>query len=129
MAALSAIPAPITPAPTTARSACKPPPNVSFPQQSYSLFGDHLYGCSNLQKIISTVLASRVRRGVCGVTNTYEQIELSVESNIATIKLNRPERFNALGNRILEELGRALDEIEVSEDVRAVILTGTGDRA
>jgi enoyl-CoA hydratase len=63
------------------------------------------------------------------VTNTYEQIELSVESNIATIKLNRPERFNALGNRILEELGRALDEIEVSEDVRAVILTGTGDRA
>jgi enoyl-CoA hydratase/carnithine racemase len=30
------------------------------------------------------------------VTNTYEQIELSVESNIATIKLNRPERFNAL---------------------------------
>jgi enoyl-CoA hydratase/carnithine racemase len=63
------------------------------------------------------------------VTNTYEQIELSVESNIATIKLNRPERFNALGSRIVEELGRALDEIEVSEEVRAVILTGTGDRA
>ncbi len=63
------------------------------------------------------------------MTNTYEQIELSVESNTATIKLNRPERFNALGSRIVEELGRALDEIEGSEEVRTVILTGTGDRA
>ncbi len=63
------------------------------------------------------------------MANAYEQIESSIENNIATIKLNRPERFNALGGRIVEELGRALDEIEVSEEVRAVILTGAGDRA
>jgi enoyl-CoA hydratase/carnithine racemase len=63
------------------------------------------------------------------VTNTYEQIEISIEDNIATVKLNRPERFNALGGRIVEELGHALYEIEVSEEARAVILTGAGDRA
>lgn len=71
----------------------------------------------------------RVWRGVRGVTNTYEQIEISIEDNIATVKLNRPERFNALGGRIVEELGHALNEIEVSEEARAVILTGAGDRA
>ena len=71
----------------------------------------------------------RVWRGVQGVTNTYEQIEISIEDNIATVKLNRPERFNALGGRIVEELGHALYEIEVSEEARAVILTGAGDRA
>lgn len=71
----------------------------------------------------------RVWRGVRGVTNTYEQIEISIEDNIATVKLNRPERFNALGGRIVEELGHALYEIEVSEEARAVILTGAGDRA
>ena len=63
------------------------------------------------------------------MANTYKQIEHSIENNIAMIKLNRPERFNALGIRIVEELGRALDEIEVSEEVRTVILTGAGDRA
>jgi len=71
----------------------------------------------------------RVWRGVRGVTNTYEQIEISIEDNIAMVKLNRPERFNALGGRIVEELGHALYEIEVSEEARAVILTGAGDRA
>lgn len=63
------------------------------------------------------------------MSNTYEQIELSIESNIATIKLNRPERFNALGSRIVDELGRALAEVEGSGEVRAVVLTGAGDRA
>ncbi len=63
------------------------------------------------------------------MANTYEQIELSIENNIATIKLNRPERFNALGSRIVGELGRALAEVEESGEVRAVVLTGAGDRA
>ncbi len=63
------------------------------------------------------------------MANPYEQIELSIENNTATIKLNRPERFNALGSRIVGELGRALAEVEESGEVRAVVLTGAGDRA
>lgn len=59
----------------------------------------------------------------------FEQIEVTAEGGVATVTLNRPERFNALGARMVEELGDALDEVEGSGEVRAFILTGAGDRA
>lgn len=43
--------------------------------------------------------------------------------------LNRPDRYNALGSRIVDELGEALEEIEGSGEVRAMILTGAGEKA
>ena len=43
--------------------------------------------------------------------------------------LNRPDRYNALGSRIVEELGEVLTAIESSGRIRAVILTGAGERA
>ena len=58
-----------------------------------------------------------------------EQIELSAEGNMATVRLNRPDRYNALGSRIVDELGQALERVEGSEQVRAVILTGAGEKA
>lgn len=61
--------------------------------------------------------------------DSYEQIEVSVEDRVATVMLNHPDRSNALGARIVEELERALEEVEGSEDVRALILTGAGDKA
>ena len=39
----------------------------------------------------------------------FEQIGLTVEGNVATVKLNRPDRYNALGSRIVDELGLALE--------------------
>jgi enoyl-CoA hydratase/carnithine racemase len=59
----------------------------------------------------------------------FEQVELTTEGNVATVKLNRPDRYNALGSRIVEELGEALDRIEESGDSRVLILTGAGNRA
>ncbi len=59
----------------------------------------------------------------------FEQIELSEEDNVATVRLNRPDRYNALGSRIVDELGQALERVEGSEQARAVILTGAGERA
>ncbi len=61
--------------------------------------------------------------------DSYEQIEVSVEDRVATVTLNRPDRSNALGIRIVEELERALEEIEGSGNVRALILTGAGEKA
>lgn len=60
---------------------------------------------------------------------SFEQVELTVDGNVATIKLNRPERHNALGSRIVEELAEALDRVQRPGGARAVILTGAGDRA
>ena len=59
----------------------------------------------------------------------FEQILLDAEAGIATVTLNRPDRHNALGSRMVDELGGALDELEGSGDVRVMILTGAGDKA
>lgn len=58
----------------------------------------------------------------------FEQVGLAIEDHIAVLTLNRPEVFNAIGSRMVEELGSVLDEIEDSE-ARALILTGAGERA
>ena len=45
---------------------------------------------------------------------------------IFTIKLNRPERRNAISIRMRNELSACLKEMAASETVRVVILTGMG---
>ncbi len=60
---------------------------------------------------------------------SFEQVELVTEGGVATVRLNRPDRYNALGARIVEELGEALDEVEGAADARVMILTGAGEKA
>jgi enoyl-CoA hydratase len=45
------------------------------------------------------------------------------------LTLNRPEKLNALSTAMLEELGARFDDVEGDADVRAVVVTGAGDRA
>ncbi|QPC44562.1 enoyl-CoA hydratase/isomerase family protein [Kaustia mangrovi] len=52
-----------------------------------------------------------------------------VDGPVFTITLNRPEVLNAWNAAMREELVDALDEAENDEAVKAVILTGAGDRA
>src|SRR6266436_5240851 len=56
---------------------------------------------------------------------TYTTIQLSVDSGVATVTLNRPEKRNAVSFTLVEELLAALDEIEQSS-AQVVILTGAG---
>lgn len=48
---------------------------------------------------------------------------------IATLTLNRPEKLNALSYELIDRLLALLDTIETDDAIRAVILTGAGDRA
>ncbi|RVA73095.1 crotonase/enoyl-CoA hydratase family protein, partial [Mesorhizobium sp. M7A.F.Ca.US.006.04.2.1] len=48
---------------------------------------------------------------------------------IAILTLNRPEKLNALNYALIDRLLAVLDDIEVDDSVRAVILTGAGERA
>jgi enoyl-CoA hydratase len=48
---------------------------------------------------------------------------------VAFISLNRPEKLNALTRAVLDDLGEAFRRVESERDVRAVILTGVGERA
>jgi methylglutaconyl-CoA hydratase len=55
----------------------------------------------------------------------YKSIQLLVDSGVATITLNRPEKRNAVSFALVEELLAAFDEIEQSS-TQVVILTGAG---
>lgn len=58
-----------------------------------------------------------------------EQIILSIEDSIATITLNRPDKLNAISLTMLEQLENCIAQLENNREVRAVIITGAGDRA
>jgi enoyl-CoA hydratase/carnithine racemase len=60
---------------------------------------------------------------------TFETLQYSVEDAIATITLNRPDRMNALNLTMVSELLRVFDYTDADDAVRAVIVTGAGDRA
>jgi enoyl-CoA hydratase len=47
----------------------------------------------------------------------------------AVLTFNRPEKLNAISSEMLSQLGDRLDAAEADPEVRAVVLTGAGDRA
>jgi enoyl-CoA hydratase/carnithine racemase len=49
--------------------------------------------------------------------------------DIATLTINRPTKLNALNYAVIGELSLALHRIEADDAIRAVVLTGSGDRA
>ena len=48
----------------------------------------------------------------------FGQVELIAHGGVPSVKLNRPERCNALGGRMFEEHGEALDEVEEAGEAR-----------
>jgi len=58
--------------------------------------------------------------------STYHTIKVEKAEGIAKITLNRPQRLNAITLELLDELRRALNELEFDDDVRVVIITGEG---
>ncbi|MCR4431173.1 MAG: enoyl-CoA hydratase-related protein [Tepidanaerobacteraceae bacterium] len=51
------------------------------------------------------------------------------EDSAAYIIINRPEVRNALSNRLVDELEEAISQIEKNDELRAVVITGAGDKA
>jgi enoyl-CoA hydratase len=48
---------------------------------------------------------------------------------VALVTMDRPEALNALSFRLIEELVAALETLDADPDVRAIVLTGAGERA
>jgi enoyl-CoA hydratase len=59
----------------------------------------------------------------------YEYILVERTPPHAVITLNRPKQLNALSHGLLQEVSRALDELGNDDEVRAIIITGSGERA
>jgi enoyl-CoA hydratase len=58
----------------------------------------------------------------------YEVVKYEVAEGVATVTLNNPEKRNMLSGQMLSELVDAMKTARDSEDVRAVVLTGAGDK-
>ena len=59
----------------------------------------------------------------------YNNLVIETEEGIAILTINRPKVLNALNGETLRELQQVLKEVEGKKDVRAVILTGEGEKA
>lgn len=60
---------------------------------------------------------------------TYETLLVEIEDHVATLTLNRPKVLNALNGQLLRELDAALDELRDNHEVRAILITGAGEKA
>ena len=60
---------------------------------------------------------------------TYENILLTTENKIATITINRPTKLNALNKSTIYEIHHAVNVSDLNNDIRVLIITGSGDKA
>jgi enoyl-CoA hydratase len=56
-------------------------------------------------------------------------VAFSVDEGVATLTIDRPDRRNAINPEVVRGLRDALSRAEGDESVRAVVLTGSGDKA
>jgi enoyl-CoA hydratase len=59
----------------------------------------------------------------------FELLTYQKEAPLAYITINRPQAMNALSNALVEELDKALDLVEQDPELRALIITGAGEKA
>ena len=60
---------------------------------------------------------------------TYEMLQVERDGAVAIVTLNRPKVLNALNARTLAELGDVMRVLQADDGVRAVVLTGAGEKA
>ena len=59
----------------------------------------------------------------------YPTLLTEITDGILTITINRPEKLNALNQQVQKELDEVFNEINANDDIRGVIITGSGQKA
>ena len=59
----------------------------------------------------------------------YENLSVTQDDGVMTVAIDRPKKLNALNADTLAEIERAVDAASQDDAVRAVIVTGGGDKA
>lgn len=60
---------------------------------------------------------------------TSEYILCEIQNGVLIVTINRPDKLNALNKQTIEELHETLVEAENQSEIRAIILTGSGQKA
>jgi enoyl-CoA hydratase/3-hydroxyacyl-CoA dehydrogenase len=59
----------------------------------------------------------------------YDALTVELHDCVAHVELDRPERLNTISVTLLKELETAVEGLDQIDEVRAILLTGAGDRA
>ena len=59
----------------------------------------------------------------------YETLVVEREGPVATVRINRPDKLNALNSAVRREIAQAMDQLADDDAVRVAILCGAGEKA
>jgi enoyl-CoA hydratase len=59
----------------------------------------------------------------------FTTITTQTENGICTLTINRPDKLNALNGQVISELGSFFNEVNNNEDIKCIVLTGSGAKA
>ena len=59
----------------------------------------------------------------------YQTIVVEREGFVATVRINRPDKLNALNAVVRREIAQAMDQLAEDDSVRVAVLCGTGEKA
>lgn len=63
------------------------------------------------------------------ISHEYQTLHYVTENFAAIITINRPEKLNALSSQVLDDLRHLVADLRVRDDIRVVIITGSGEKA
>jgi len=59
----------------------------------------------------------------------YQNVLLEIKNKIGVLTINRPTKMNALNAATIDEINSAVNEVKSNGNIRALIVTGSGDKA
>ena len=68
-------------------------------------------------------------RGKVGDEMGYENVKFETDNGVGVLTIDRPKALNALNAKTIEEIRAVLAEVRKDEETRALVITGSGDKA
>src|SRR5690606_25342975 len=80
---------------------------------------------------VKNFLQSTHQRRFCKISfmANYETITVEQRGRVALLTINRPDKLNALNNKVHAEGVAALNALRDDDGVRVVVITGAGERS
>jgi len=60
---------------------------------------------------------------------TFETLAVELNSQVVIAAFNRPDKLNAFSPKVMDELNKLLDCVEMDDEIKVLVLTGVGEKA